>query len=97
MYLLGLINARIPQPNNIFFIYFAAQTIENNLVSVYDQMTLFLTEHSSIDKNTGNKFFNGAMEFLKHIYLTKIKLTKNQTISYNLTDTFSKLIQAPYT
>ena len=85
----------IPQPNNIFFVYFTAQTIENNLLSVYDQMTLFLTEHL-IDKNTGNKFFNGAMEFLKHIYLTKIKLTKNQTISYNLTDTFSKLIQAPY-
>ena len=59
-------------------------------------MTSFLTEHS-INKSTANKFFEGAIEFLKNIYLTKIKLSKNQTISYNLTDTFSNLIQAPYT
>ena len=86
----------IPQPDNIFFIYFAAQRLENNLVSVNEQMTMFLTEHS-INKSSYSKFFDGAIKFLKHIYLTKINLTKHQTVSYKITDTFSKLLPAPYT
>ena len=86
----------IPQPDNIFFIYFAAQRLENNLVSVNEQMIMFLSEHS-INKSSYSKFFDGAIKFLKHINLTKINLIKHQNVSYKTTDTFSKLLPAPYT
>lgn len=86
----------IPQPKNILFVYFAAQKLENNLNSVYQQMRLFLQEHA-IDTTNYDKIYYGAMEFLKKIYLTKISLLKQQEITYTLPNNFKKLIKSPYT
>ena len=87
---------RLPQPKNIFFVYFAAQKLENNLESVYHQMTSFLQEHA-FDRNDYDKFYNRATDLLKEEYLKRINLTKTQKITYILPDNFAKLLPAPYT
>ena len=86
----------LPQPKNIFFIYFAAQKLENNLESVYLQMTSFLQEHA-FDISNYQKFYYEAVELLKNEYLSRINLTKTQEITYILPDNFVKLLPAPYT
>jgi hypothetical protein len=86
----------LPQPKNIFFIYFAAQKLENNLESVYRQMTSFLQEHA-FDTSNYDKFYYEAVELLKNEYLSRINITKTQEITYILPDNFVTLLPAPYT
>ena len=86
----------LPQPKNIFFVYFAAQKLENNLESVYRQMISFLQEHA-FDTSEYDKFYYEALELLKGEYLSRINLTKTQEITYILPDNFEKLLPAPYT
>jgi serine/threonine protein kinase len=86
----------LPQPKNLFFIYYAAQSLENNLVSVRDNMMFFL-ERNKIDSDQHEKIFEETMRFLRHVYQQKIDTLEEEDIDYTISGEFKQLILAPYT
>lgn len=86
----------LPQPNNLFFVYYAAQSLENNLVSVRDNMMFFL-EHEGLDTKPYDKIFTNTMSFIYHVYQEKINEMAEEDIEYEISGEFDNLIQCPYT
>lgn len=86
----------IPQPKNLFFVYYAVQSLENNLISVRDNMLFFL-ESEGIDITPYEQIFVETMRFLHKVYQSKIDIMEEQDIIYELSGEFDKLIPAPYT
>jgi hypothetical protein len=94
-----LVKSRLPQPNNLFFIYYTAQSLERNLTSVKDHMLQFLDDNKHIytpDKKY-EKIYEDTMSFLQRVYKTKINTKKEINVDYKLSDHFKKLEQAVYT
>jgi serine/threonine protein kinase len=86
----------LPQPKNLFFIYYAVQSLENNLVSVRDNMMFFL-EREGIDTTPYERIFTETMRFLHKIYQTKIDTTEEEDVVYDISGEFENLQPAPYT
>lgn len=86
----------LPQPKNLFFIYYAAQQLENNLVSVRDNMMHFL-DNNNIDSTHYEKIFENSMRLLHRVYKGLIDKNEEENILYDLEDDFNTLIPAPYT
>ena len=86
----------LPQPKNLFFIYYAAQQLENNLVSVRDNMMYFL-ERNKIDSTPYEKIFTETMRFLHKIYQEKIDTLTEENVVYDISGEFKTLKPAPYT
>lgn len=84
----------IPQPDNLFFVYYAAQSLEENLSSVKDSMMKFL-DKNHIDKTKYERIYNNTMNFLESVYRPQIDTKQEKDIEYIL-DSFSTLIPAPY-
>lgn len=86
----------LPRPKNLFFIYYAVQQLENNLISVRDNMMYFL-QRNNIDSAKYEKIFEDTMRFLHKVYMTKIDTVVESDISYEIYGNFEQLTQAPYT
>ena len=86
----------LPQPENIFFVYYTAQTLEENLSSVYTLMTQYLKSENMED--VGVKKYNEAINKIKRVYLEKLQngLDLDSKIEYNLFKNFGKLELAKY-
>jgi hypothetical protein len=85
----------IPQPENLFFVYYAAQNIESNLISVKNQMEIFLTSRS-IDSTGFMEVYSNTMKMFYRVYDNTIKFKKEQLVHYDILNNFSSLILAPY-
>jgi serine/threonine protein kinase len=86
----------LPQPKNLFFIYYVVQSFENNLSSVFDNMIHFL-KTEKINIAPYEKIYKETMSFLEHLYKEKIDTIQEKTVKYNVTGNFKELITAPYT
>ena len=86
----------LPQPNNIFFIYYAAQQLENNLNSVRENMMVFL-QINNIDTSQYEQLFIETIKLIYKIYKPQISKMKYLNIDYTISGQFHTLIHAPYT
>jgi serine/threonine protein kinase len=88
----------LPQSKNLFFIYYAAQSLENNLTSVRNNMLTFL-KYLGKDSTYYEDIYNDVITFLEHVYKKKIETTKEKDIDYadDVAGHFNDFIQAPYT
>jgi serine/threonine protein kinase len=86
----------LPQPTNLFFIYYVAQQLEESLESVKENMISFLTANS-IPALKYEKIFRDTMKFLYRVYQPKISTTEETNITYDIPDSFNTLVPAPYT
>ena len=91
----SLKHCTLPQPKNLFFIYYVAQSLERNLMSVRDNMIQFL-DNEMIDKTIYETIFSNTMMFLYRLYKEKINTMKQEDIEYSLLGDFKTLIKAPY-
>jgi hypothetical protein len=91
-----LMKSTLPQPNNLFFIYYTAQSLERNLRSVRDDMIQFLIDNG-IPAEKYEKIYQDTMSFLQRVYQTKIETKTEKDVEYKLSDHFNKLEQAVYT
>ena len=91
-----LMKSTLPQPNNLFFIYYTAQSLERNLSSVRDDMIQFLIDNG-IPAEKYEKIYQDTMSFLQRVYQTKIETKTEKDVEYKLSDHFKKLEQAVYT
>ena len=85
----------IPQPENLLFIYYVAQNLESNLLSVRENMLQFL-ENEQIGSAKYEKIFVETMRFLHTLYKEKIDNKKDKNVIYNLDENFLKLEPAEY-
>jgi hypothetical protein len=85
---------KLPETDNILFVYYVLQTITTNLHSVYDNMLVFL-QTKGIDPSIYIKIYENVIKHVTDIY--KI-INTNQTkhIIYKAND-YKNLIRAPYT
>lgn len=86
----------LPLPNNIFCLYYAIQSLENNLVSNRDSMMYFI-DYLNINSKKYEKIFENTIRFLHSVYQEKIESLKNTEIKYELDGDFSTLNIANYT
>ena len=91
-----LMKSTLPQPNNLFFIYYAAQNLERNLTSVRDDMIQFLIDNH-IPTEKYETIYQDTMSFLRRVYETKIETKTEKDVDYKLSDHFKKLKPALYT
>jgi serine/threonine protein kinase len=87
----------LPQSKNLFFIYYAAQSLENNLSSVRNNMLTFLKSLGK-DPTYYEDIYKDVISFLEHVYRKKIDTTKEKDIDYtdDVDGHFKDFIQAPY-
>jgi serine/threonine protein kinase len=87
----------LPQSKNLFFIYYAAQSLENNLTSVRNNMLTFL-KYLGKDSTYYEDIYNDVISFLEHVYRKKIETTQEKNIDYadDVAGHFNDFIQAPY-
>lgn len=86
----------LPQPKNLLFIYYAAQQLETNLVSVRDNMMYFM-ESRKLDNTKYERIFKETMRFLHRVYREKIDNMEEEDVSYEISGDFDVLTPAPYT
>ena len=86
----------LPLPNNIFCLYYAIQSLENNLISNRDSMMYFI-DYLNINSEKYEKIFENTMRFLKNVYLEKIQSLENTPLKYELDNDFLSLEIANYT
>lgn len=91
-----LMKSTLPQPDNLFFIYYTAQSLERNLTSVRDNMIQFLIDNR-IPTEKYENIYEDTMSFLRRVYETKIKTKTEKDVDYKLSDHFKKLEKAVYT
>lgn len=102
----------IPQPDNLFLVYYTVQSLYQNLQTVNEQMTAFLgsTSKSRPGKMGGSqmslatykKAYSGSISFLEQVYRPKLKKLSEQqsveqSVEYTMDGDFTSLIKAPYT
>lgn len=86
----------VPQPNNLFFIYYSAQSLEANIISVHHNMMTFL-QRAKIAPEPYQKFYKDAINFIDTVYSQKLSLTREKHVDYILDHEFPQLVPAPYT
>jgi hypothetical protein len=91
-----LAKSTLPQPNNLFFIYYTAQSLERNLTSVKDHMLQFL-EDKDIPDEKYKMIYEDTMSFLRSVYQKKIERKKEKNVVYKISDHFNNLEKAVYT
>jgi hypothetical protein len=86
----------LPLSDNLFLNYYAAQSIESNLLSLRDNMIYYLKRENIFD----DKYiviFENTMNFIKTVYNKKISCIKKKSIEYNIDDISNTIIKCPYT
>jgi hypothetical protein len=88
----------LPQPRNLFFIYYVIQSFECNLKSVWENMSSFLIKEgiakSRYDKY--NKIYEETLEFLHRFYQQKIDTATQENITYDI-ESQKSISRCPYT
>jgi len=102
----------IPQPENLFFVYYAVQTLVHNIRTVKGDMQDFLNDTKSsrplvapskrrvgapMAAETYMKAYHDCIEYLERVYRPKIKVMSREIVEYETQGSFSKLEVAPYT
>lgn len=80
-----LMNSTLPQPKSKFFMYYAVQTIETNVKSVWANFKKFL-ERENISVVYYEKIYNNILDFLRRVYLPKIKEMKHTGVKWTKYD-----------
>jgi len=86
----------LPQPNNLFFIYFVIQSLEKNLKSVQENMQYFLNREG-IPTGKYNKVVEDTLKFLEKVYRPKLDKVEEEDIIYDVSSDFDTLVPSPYT
>tara|TARA_A100001011_G_scaffold382775_1_gene453090 strand:- start:1603 stop:4917 length:3315 start_codon:yes stop_codon:yes gene_type:complete len=73
----------IPLPENLFFLYYVAQTLEHNINSVYSNLQNFL---KIINKNTKeyDKIYRNTLKYIWKVYKEKINSNEHTIVNYKL-------------
>jgi len=102
----------VPQPKNLFFVYYAVQVLVHNLKSVKDEMDLFLAgtrgsrpkveparkvAGSPMALETYIRAYQDSLQYLTRVYRTKIDKMTEEEVDYEMVGDFSSLEPAPYT
>ena len=83
----------IPQPKCKLFKYYAAQTLENNIKSVWESFKKFL-EREKMNTGYYERIYNSTITFLRNVY--NLKNTEANRLTYKL-PTLGEQKQAEYT
>lgn len=73
----------IPQPDNLFFIYYTAQMFEAHLTSMYYMMDYYL-DKIGVDKKYYRNLYDNCMRFLSRVYLSKIRKEDKKDILFDI-------------
>ena len=102
----------IPQPDNLFFAYYAVQVLSRNLHSVKEEMERFLhatnTSRPAVEhgrKKVGKPMaaetyllaYNESMSYLERVYRPLLNKMHEEEINYDIEGNFSHLEEALYT
>ncbi len=100
----------VPQPKNLFFVYYAVQTLVSNLETVNDEMEFFLSKTSTsrpkvtsgrpgepMPAETYKKAYQESLSYLERVYGPKLEEMKEEKVEYKIEGNFSHLEAAPYT
>lgn len=99
----------IPQPQNLFFVYYAIQAFTTNLDTVNEEMNIFLSQTSDQRPRSNSKpgepmaqkdyekAYEDSVSYLARVYEPKIKAMKEEDVNYDIKGKFSTLETAPYT
>lgn len=86
----------LPQPKNLFFVYYASQQLEHNLITVKNSMIQYLkSENVATDRY--EKIYIQTMNFLGKLYMDMINKMEEENIMYNIDGDFKTLTPALYT
>lgn len=92
----GIKKCTIPKPVNLFFVYYALQTLTHNITTVYNEMLQFL-QTMNIDRILVDKYSEYYIDSLKYIQYVYGKSLPLQEVKYNIKNFKNiKLEQAPY-
>jgi hypothetical protein len=80
-----VIECEFPMPGNLFFVYYTAQTIEENITSVNTLMLYYLNNQNLIEPDT---MYKKAMEKIHKMYIEKMSQTLIQKVDYTISDCF---------
>ena len=83
----------LPQPNNILFTYFAAQTMSSSLMSLKNSMLSYL-KRVNVDNTEYIQIADDVINFIDTVYTDKISSMSAKEVDYNVS--VSKLEQAKY-
>lgn len=86
----------LPSPRNLFFTYYAAQSLETNLRTVQEQMMAFFHFRNRRVTLACQEEFKGAISLIKGAYLPQIADGKLKLVHYDLVGETSVLEPAPY-
>jgi len=90
-----VLDCEFPESVNMFFDYYAAQTLEDNLSSVYLLMKRYL-EKNKVNVEQYEKIYKRAMKKVKRHYKTRLSQVDEEKVSYDLDNLFKNLESAPY-
>ena len=88
---------KFPDSINLFFSYYSAQTLEDNISSVYTLMKKFLANEKITNTEKYDRIYKKTMSKIKKIYSKKLDQIQDENIDYKISDQFEKLEIAPYT
>ena len=86
-----------PEPINLFFAYYAAQTMEENVTSVYTLMLHYLGDQDDDNVKKAKKVYRKALRKIKKTYRAKLDQEGEEEIEYSMSQSFNSLEIAPYT
>lgn len=86
----------IPQPDNLFFIYYVSQSFESQLTSLYYIMEYYLNQNN-MDKRYYKGLFDNCIEYISRVYTSKIQHIQDQEVLFNMNkDRYSTLSMTEY-
>lgn len=90
----------LPQPTNLFSVYYTTQTFYSNITSVYSSMESFLSRNKTsltLDENIHKMLLTAALEYIQDSYGEILRVGEVKQISYKkFGSDFTTLIPAPY-
>lgn len=92
-----IIDCKIPKEINLFFAYYAAQTLEENVSSVYKLMLQYIGDRQGNDVEKAKNMYKEAIEKIKKTYRKRLNKKHEEKIEYNLSQSFDSHEISPYT
>lgn len=84
-----------PEPVNLFFSYYFAQTIEDNITSVYILLKKFL-DQEKVDTSKYDLIYKNTIKKINKTFNEKFKKLEDKKIDYQISDQFTHLRTSPY-
>jgi hypothetical protein len=92
-----IITCKFPKQINLFFSYYAAQTLEENITSVYKLMIYYIGDQKGDSIINAHKMYGKALRKIKSVYTKKLEVEEDEKIEYDIHHSFDYLEIAPYT